>query len=110
MKSNTEATDWDGNFFSWGWAEAIRRSHWMTPPLSNTATTTTTSDLTLAACSTSLSRSSSMLACPARCIVVYGGARACLRRRNGSGQNGRERLEVPRRRQQEPGGLTRTGD
>lgn len=70
--------------------------------------TTTTSDLTLVACSTS--RSSSMLACPARCIVVYRRARVCGRRRNGSGQNGRKRLEVPRRGQQEPGGLARTGD
>lgn len=106
MKSNTEATTGNGSFFLWGRAEAIRRSHWMIP-----TTTTTTSDLTLVACSTSLSRSSSMLACPARCIVVYRGARACRRRRrNGSGQNGRERLEVPRRGQQEPGGLTRTGD
>lgn len=29
---------------------------------------------------------------------------------NGTGQNGRKRLEVPRRRKQEPGGLTRTGE
>lgn len=84
---------------------AIRRSHWMIP-----TTATTTSDLTLVACSTSLSRSSSMLACPALCIVVHRGARACRLRRNGSGQNGRERLEVPRGGKQEPGGLTRTGD
>lgn len=65
LKSTTDATNGNGNYFLWGRASEIRRSDWLIP-----TTASTTSDLTLVACSTSLSPSSFMLACTALCVVV----------------------------------------